>query len=252
MLLRIGCWNSYLLSQALRAVQESRKTSKDWKSVNTWHVEKPGCKNSSVIPCYQAFIKSKPVKRLHQYWKKGFKEMLLFFLSEEQMFLRLAIEMKLSSHTCPRLSLTYSASSVLGLEPHMHLSWICWIFCPNLLEWFLGCIFSFYKNNYLQILIWSRIPGLTVITLASASPVQLKPFYLDLFLMDKCSPSLQLRHENLVTLCRWPVGFTWPNFLRGKEKGLVTMYLQLVRGDAWVKWLPHLCFTIVGCKKMVE
>ena len=48
--------------------------------------------------------------------------MLKLFLSEEQMFLRLAIEMLLSSHTCPRLSLTYSASSVLGLEPDMHLS----------------------------------------------------------------------------------------------------------------------------------
>ena len=67
MLLRIGYWNSYLLSQVLRAVQESRKTSKDWKSVNTRHIEKPGCKNSSVISCYQAFLKSKPVKRLHQY-----------------------------------------------------------------------------------------------------------------------------------------------------------------------------------------
>ena len=48
----------------------------------------------------------------------------------------------------------------------------------------------------------------SVITLASASPVQLKPSDLDLFLLDKCSPSLQLRHENLVTLCRWAVGFT--------------------------------------------
>ena len=65
MLLRIGCWNSNLLSQAPRAVQESRKTSKDWKSVNTGHIEKPGCKNSSVISCYQAFIKLKPVKELH-------------------------------------------------------------------------------------------------------------------------------------------------------------------------------------------
>lgn len=38
------------------------------------------------------------------------------------MFLRLAIEMQWSSPTFPRLSLTYSASSILGLEPHMHLS----------------------------------------------------------------------------------------------------------------------------------
>ena len=40
------------------------------------------------------------------------------------MFLRLAIEMQLSLHTCRSLSLAYSASSILGLEPHdhMHLS----------------------------------------------------------------------------------------------------------------------------------
>ena len=38
------------------------------------------------------------------------------------MFLRLAIEMQWSSPIFPRLSFTYSASSILGLEPHMHLS----------------------------------------------------------------------------------------------------------------------------------
>ena len=48
--------------------------------------------------------------------------MIFFYQKKQQMYLRLAIEMQLSLHTCPRLSLTYSASSILGLEPHMHLS----------------------------------------------------------------------------------------------------------------------------------
>ena len=167
------------------------------------------------------------------------------------MYLRLAAEMQLCTHLPS--SLTYLQRQFRRFSVSNFLCILVEFvnFLPKFLEWFLGCIFSFYNNNYLQILIWSRIPSLTVITLASASPVQHKPFYLDLFLLDKCSPSLQLRHENLVTLCRWPVGFTWPNFFRGKEKGLVTMYLQLVRGGTWVKWLPHLCFTIEGCKKIV-